>query len=380
MSDPPPIPFLRPSPPRLSRLVPQLEAIEASGTYSNYGPVNASLEAALSEQLFGGLGRCLAVSSATSGLMLAIREAAPRGEGRRYALMPSFTFAAAAHAAIWAGLTPLLCDIDPLTWSADPDSEDELLERHAGRIACIVPYASFGSGLDLDRYARLARERGLGVVVDAAGSLGSLDSDGRGFGAGFPHALVYSMHVTKAFATGEAGVIQCGDGDRIDRLRAMGNFGFDDSRSAVLPGLNAKLSEVGALIALARIDGFEDIVAHRESLATAYRAALPGLQFQHEVGRRLARQFMPAMLPSGWGARRPSVLAALEQAGVSCRTYFSPHLAQQPYFAAECIRGPLPVTEDVASRVMSLPLADGMTIDQVARVARALLTAMHRVP
>ena len=89
-------------------------------------------------------------------------------------------------------------------------------------MACIVPYACFGNGIDLERYERIALEEGVGVVVDAAASLGSLDEHGRGFGVGYPHALVYSMHVTKAFATSEAGVIHCGDPDRLTCLRAMG--------------------------------------------------------------------------------------------------------------------------------------------------------------
>ena len=115
------IPFLRPRPPQLSKLVQELQAIEASGVFSNYGPVNKRFETALTERVFGGVGQCLTVVNATIGLMLAIREAVsePTGRGRikggGYALMPSFTFAAVAQAAIWAGLTPLLCDIDPET-------------------------------------------------------------------------------------------------------------------------------------------------------------------------------------------------------------------------------------------------------------------------
>jgi dTDP-4-amino-4,6-dideoxygalactose transaminase len=366
------IPFLRPQPPRLSRLIRELEAIEESGIYSNYGPVNTRFEAALTDRVFGGAGGCLTVHNATTGLILAIREAAVRDGGRCYALMPSFTFAATAHAAIWAGFTPLLCDIDADSWNACADAEDELRRRYAGRIACFVPYASFGNGVDLDRYARIAHEDGAGLVVDAAASLGSLDTLGRGFGAGFPHALVYSMHVTKCFATAEAGVIHCGDGERLARLRAMANFGFGRPREATMPGLNAKLSEIGALLALARLDDFEPVIEHRAALAAQYRAQLPGFGFQQTSGRRLAYQFMPVLLPENCTIAREAVVAALRADGISVANYFSPHLAEHAYFAKTCAVGDLSTTNRIAERVLSLPMADRMTDEEVSHVCTAL--------
>jgi dTDP-4-amino-4,6-dideoxygalactose transaminase len=366
------IPFLRPRPPRLTRLVRELEAIEASGIYSNYGPVNTRLEAALTEQIFGGEGGCLTVNNATTGLMLALREAAVRDQGRIYALMPSFTFAATAHAAMWAGLTPLLCDIDGQSWNACPHAEDALRRRYAGRIACFVPYACFGNGIDLKRYARIAHEDGAGVVVDAAASLGSLDAAGQGFGAGFDHALVYSMHVTKTFSTAEAGMIYCGNHERLSRLRSMGNFGFGRPREATLPGLNAKLSEIGALLALARLDGFDAVVEHRAALAAAYRDELPDFGFQHVIGRRLAYQFMPVLLPEDCPLSRDAVVAALQREGVGAAHYFSPHLAEHAFFSETCVAGDLSVTRQVAARVLSLPMADVMTRDEVSWVCDTL--------
>jgi dTDP-4-amino-4,6-dideoxygalactose transaminase len=69
----------------------------------------------------------------------------------------------------------------------------------------VVPYATFGNCINLDRYERLGRELGVGIVVDAAASLGSVDEQGRGFGTDFPYPVVFSMHATKSFAVGEAG-------------------------------------------------------------------------------------------------------------------------------------------------------------------------------
>ena len=184
------IPFLRPNPPKLSELLDQLAEIEASNIYSNYGPVNTLLEQSLIRQLFAGSGACVTVCNATIGLMLAIRLAlgVTPDKGRKYALMPSFTFAATAHAAIWAGLIPLLCDIESDTWLPAAAAEDELLEKYGDEIAVIVPYATFGNNLDLDRYGRLSKKYNIPVVVDAAASLGSSNDNGDSFGTGLPPA------------------------------------------------------------------------------------------------------------------------------------------------------------------------------------------------
>jgi dTDP-4-amino-4,6-dideoxygalactose transaminase len=373
------IPFLRPRPARLSGLLAELEAIEAAGWYSNFGPLNRRLESALTERVWGGQGGAVTCANATLGLMLAIREAVGPGPAGRFALMPSFTFAATAHATAWAGLTPLFCDIEEATWVAAPDAEDELLALYGERIACIVPYACFGTAIDLDRYARLARERSVGVVVDAAASLGTLDDAGRGFGAGFPGAVVLSMHATKLFATAEGGIIHSGDRGRLDRLRAMSDFGFETARVATMPGLNAKLSEVIALLGLAKLDDLDRIATHREGLASTYRALLPELCFQQVRGTRVAYQFMPTLLPRGWGPRRDSVITSIEAAGIGCRRYFSPHLWEQPWFAANAVAGDLGVTDDIASRVISLPMADDMTHEEVAAVCEVVRAVMRRL-
>ncbi len=382
------IPFLQPNPSRLSELCAELALIEDSGVFSNYGPVNTRFERELTGAVFGGVGGCLTVCNATIGLMLAIRHAvdsAARDAGhvphrpgsaetarRRYVIMPSFTFAATAHAAIWCGLTPLLCDIDPDTWLPSHESEDALLAQYAGQVAAIVPYATFGNCLDMERYDRVSREHGVPVVVDAAASLGSLDALGRGFGTGSRHSVVFSMHATKTFAVAEGGVIYNADPDALAAMRAMADDGGAGPAGATLPGLNASLSEVTALQALAKLAEFPEVVAHRTGLAAAYARGLPGWTFQRNAGRLQTHQFMPVLLPDSWPGTRPAFLAALAERGVAAATYFSPHLAEQPYFRDICVAGGLGVTDRIAARVVSLPLFDRLTQADVAAVCAEL--------
>ena len=371
------IPLMRPNPPRLSRASALLGAIEDSGTFSNFGPVNTSFENDIRDKLFGGAGACLTVCNATIGLMIAIKEVTRAKRPRqKYALMPSFTFAATAQAALWCGLTPLLCDIDPLTWAPCAESEAALLRKFANEIAIILPYATFGYDIDLARYEALWRSKGIPVVVDAAASLGTVSAGGHGFGTGFSGSVVFSMQATKSFSVGEGGLIHSADPERIARLRAMANFGFGQPRSATMPGLNAKLDEVSALTAQLRLQDYAAIVNHRGMLMQRYRARMDWMRFQPSNGRVQAHQFVPALLPRTMAAQRTALLARLREAGIGAATYFDPHLAEQPYIAANSVCGDLPVTGDVARRMISLPLYDGMTFEDVDDVAECLWDAM----
>jgi dTDP-4-amino-4,6-dideoxygalactose transaminase len=270
----------------------------------------------------------------------------------------------------------LFCDIDPGTWAAAEAAEDALLRRYHGQIAVVVPYATFGYDIDLARYERLWNRHGVPVVVDAAASLGTVAADGRGFGTGFPGAVVFSMHATKSFSTGEGGVIYSADKSLIADMRTMANFGFGAQRSATMIGLNAKLSEISALQAHLRLENYDELIINRDVLVGRYRSALPELTFQAMPPKRQAHQFVPALLPAAIGPRRRDLQERLKARGVGCASYFSPHVAEQPYFSANAKAGPLTVTQDVADRMISLPLFDGMTLGQVDQVCAAVSTEL----
>lgn len=362
------IPLIRPNPPKLSTLTDALISIEQSGIFSNYGPVNSRFENQVIETIFGASGACVTVSNATLGLMLAIKQAVGWRPKGRYALMPSFTFAATAHAALWCGLTPLLCDIDPETWLPDENAEDELLDRYGDDIAVILPNATFGNCLDLTRYNRLSAAHGIPLVVDAAASLGSLDAYGVSFGMGSPHPLVFSMHATKTFATAEAGLIYSADQQLIASLRVMGNFGFGQPRSATMPGLNTKLSEVSALLGLTKLRELELVANHRHGLYELYCNLLPEFTFQRMTGHRIAHQFVSVLVPEALANRVTEVAAELARQGIGSGRYFVPHLAEQPFFQQSCVAGELPVTDAISRRVIALPMSDFLTTDEVGHV------------
>ncbi len=375
------LPLIAPNPPRLSEHLDALRRVEASGVFSNNGPEVRAFEAGVTDKLFGGHGASLAVGNATLGLMLAIRHASGMRTGGlnpkqgTLALMPALTFAATAQAAAWAGLTPLVCDIDANDWGACALEEERLLQRHGDRIGVVVPYATFGNAIDLDRYVHFQRRYGVGIVIDAASSLGTLDDSGLGFGAHAPFAVVHSMHATKTFAVGEGGLIHSGDVDLIATLRSMGNFGFEGSRNATLPGINAKLPEITAIMAQTKLAEIDGIANHRAALEETYRATLPDFQFQAVSGRRRSMQFMPVLLPEYIAHHRDAIVEAIEADGVGCGRYFSPHLGEQPWFQATAMIEPTPVADRIAGRMLSLPITDAMSVADARRAAEALANA-----
>jgi len=258
-----------------------------------------------------------------------------------------------------------------------------LLKAHGAEIAVIMPYATFGYNIDLGHYEALSQRYGVPVVVDAAASLGTLNADGEGFGAGSNIPIIFSMHATKSFAAGEGGVIYSADKAFIDTIKIMSNFGFGRPREATMPGLNAKLSEVGALSALLRLQEFETLVERRQMLVDLYRNALPDFTFQPSRGTRQAHQFVSALLPARFVDQRDALRDGLGREGIGMGAYFSPHLAQQAYFQNNCAFGNLPVTDNVAARIISLPLYDTMTAHEVlsviASLQRQLGLAHHRM-
>lgn len=364
------IPLTCPNPPQLSQLGGALASIEHSGVFSNYGPVNSKFETELLSTLFDAVGACVTVANATLGLMIAIKQAVGWRPTGRYALMPSFTFAAAAHAALWCGLTPLFCDIDRETWLPDADAEDAILRRYGQEVAVILPNATFGNCLDLHRYDRLSATHGIPLVIDAAGALGSRTLEGKAFGLESAHPLIFSMHATKCFATGEGGLIYCANKEKIADLRRMGGFGFNEARIVTMPGLNTKLSEVAALLALAKLQKLEGVAEHRFKLHQLYGRLLPEFTFQRITGQRSAVQFVSVLLPEAHTNYRSEIINKLTRHGIGAGRYFAPHLANHPFFTETCVADDLAVTENISQRVISLPMSDFLTEKDVHHICK----------
>ncbi|KIL41611.1 aminotransferase DegT [Gordoniibacillus kamchatkensis] len=345
--------------------------IESSRRYSNYGPLNSLFEEKVVNEMFDHVGSAVTVNNATSGLMLAISQC--KRPKARYALMPSFTFAATPLAALWCGLEPYFVDITEDTWCMNERMVDDLLEKLGEEVAVVVPYATFGTDMDLTYYQKL-QDAGVPVVVDAAASFGSTGDDGH-FGKGFSGLIVFSFHATKAFGIGEGGLVYSGNGQAIGQIRQAGNFGFSGARESSILGLNSKISEYTAAIALATLDVFQEKTSVRQTLYKWYVKYLTGLGLPekgwifHNCRGIVPHQFFPVLCPEEEMNR--DIVAACANRQVELRTYFSPACHQQKLFAS-CPSTSLQVTDNVSKRILSLPLWEEMTEHDVKTIAERL--------
>jgi dTDP-4-amino-4,6-dideoxygalactose transaminase len=368
------IPFLRPHLVERAAYAHHLDAMDRVRQYTNFGPLNTRFERAVVDGWMGGVGEATTVCNATLGLMLAISEMKRPG---KYALMPSFTFAATPLAAQWCGLEPYFVDVDPDEWVIDHPKFEAIMKRHGDDIAVVVPYATCGTHMDLGPYEALMRA-GLPVVVDAAPCFGT-SFDGEQFGKGFSGAIVFSFHATKAFPVGEGGMVYSADADLIKRLRVASNYCFDGGRESTGLGLNAKLSEIGAAVGLATLEEFPAAVERRIHTHATYVRLLTesgvldsGWRLQGVRGDA-AYQWLPLLAPNV--ASRERLMQTAAARDIELRRYFVPpcHVHRQFNSAP---RGDMTVTDRLGDCVVSLPLWDGMTDQALERVVDAVVASL----
>ncbi|QYR19857.1 aminotransferase class I/II-fold pyridoxal phosphate-dependent enzyme [Paenibacillus sp. sptzw28] len=363
------IPFLRPNLVSKDDYLDLLAEIDASRIYSNYGPMNDRFEQRLTAELFDGTGRLTTVNNATTGLILAISRC--KRPGGKYALMPSFTFPAAPLAALWCGLEPYFIDIRQGDWCMDETKLEEAVTLLAGQAAVIVPYAAFGTCMDLSAYSRWLKS-GIPVVVDAAASIGSSGRHGQ-FGKGFEGAVIYSFHATKTFGIGEGGLVYSADEELIADIRRASNFGFSDARESAMQGMNGKLPEYAAAVGLATLARFNGKIAERQRVSGLYLKQLSkhglmkrGWRMQ-KVSGRIAPSFLPVLCPEN--QQNTVYLKGLADLGVQARSYFHPACHEQLMFR-HCPSGTLETTEQISGRILSLPLWEEMKTEHVERIVQ----------
>lgn len=364
----PPVRFQAPKLPPLDAAGAYFALAEEARWFSNGGPCATLLAERLAAAVGGGV-EAVPVASCTAGLLVTLRAVLGEPSGdRRLVALPSFTFVATAAAVRWCGFEPLWVDVDPDGWHLDAHALDAALDTHRGRVAGVVACSTFGTRPPVSRRAgvdEVAAAHGVPVVYDSAAAWGAVDDQGVVAGAAGV-AEVFSFHATKPFAAGEGGAVTTRDPELADRIRSLANFGFTADRRVPVVGINAKMSELHAAVALAVLDRYHLTLQERRRRAALVRAGLEPFGWRFQLGAAGSTvQFVPALAPSA--EVRDRVLAAAAEAGIELRTYFDPPLHQEAAFAGAAA-GPLPVTEELARRVVSLPMADDLLPRDVERV------------
>jgi dTDP-4-amino-4,6-dideoxygalactose transaminase len=370
------IPIASPTLPDFESLLPRLREIWSSGELTN-GRTVAELEHRVGEML--PERHLVAVSSCTSGLMLALRALGVHGE----VLLPSFTFVATAHAVAWNDCTPVWVDCDPETLNIDvADLERKITPRTAAIVAVYVS----GNPPELGMLQELAARHGVPLVLDAAHAMGA---SFQGAPAGtFGDAEVFSLSPTKTITTCEGGLVTLRDPEVARRVRIGRNYANPGNYDCEFVGLNARMSEIHALVGLQSLALLRQNIQERRRMAALYAARLQGiagLRLQQIANGNLCsyKDFSLRVVRSEFGATRDAVRLELERNGIETRTYFDPPVHRQAAYRPWAPRsGELPRTESTCREVLNLPLFVGLEdadVDRIVGIIRAV-AARTRVP
>jgi len=358
------LPLVRPTIGDTGRLAHRLESILQSGILTN-GAVVRELEEAVAQRL--GVPYVLAVSNCTSGLMLMLQALGAQGR----VVLPSFTFAASAHAVVWAGGTPVWAEIDPERLTADPSDVRSVID---GAVAMTATHV-YGAPCQVDELQAVADEAGVPLVYDSAHALGSTRN---GVPVGrFGTAEVFSLSPTKVTVAGEGGLVATSDPGLAEAIRIGRDYGNPGSYDCQFAGLNARMSELHAAVALHSLQGLDERIDYRNELVRLFKEnvdGLDGISFQRVDPDDVStyKDLTLIVEPDQFGLDIPQLTAALNAEGIDSRRYYSPAIHQQKAYAHLQRERDLPITERIADRVITLPLWSHMSADDVASIASAV--------
>lgn len=369
------IPVARALLPGFDRLEPYLRKIDSHRYYSNHGPLVIELEARLQRRLDLPPHRldlpphrivaCASGTSALMGAMLAVGDKI--GETNPLCLMPAFSFTATAAAARLSGFSPHLVDIEPETLALCPEKLRSHPKLSEARL--VVPVAPFGRAIDLAAWGQFASDTGIPVVIDAAAGFEWLTSPGIRIPASLVVAV--SLHATKAFGSGEGGLIIAPDPDKAMRSYQAINHGFVGTRQAELLATNGKMSEYHAAVALAELDGWDEkhaAYSHVGQLLQGEWQKYPkdGLLWTAPEVAGCYTLYTAANQSAAEAAQ-----AALAMQNIETRFWYGKGVQSHPAHS-NLSRDDLPNTIDAAGRCLGLPAFFDMTADEASRIIRAL--------
>jgi dTDP-4-amino-4,6-dideoxygalactose transaminase len=355
---------------RKRRFLARVRTILRSGRLSNDGPFVREFEARVADAL--QVAHCIATCNATIAMSLLLRALDLSGE----VIVPSFTFVATAHAVRWHGLEPVFCDIDPASHNLDPE---DAVRAVTPRTRAICGVHLWGRPCAVERLTALARAHNLHIFFDAAHAFGC-SKHGRLIG-GFGEAEVFSFHATKQVNAFEGGAITTNDAALAAALRRLRAFGVESGAVEGI-GINAKMSEVSAAMAITNLESVHDFRAASCQNYRRYRHGLegiPGVRVCHYDERELCNYHYVVIEVDRavTGLSRDDLLTVLAAEKVVARRYFAPGCHRvEPYRSTRAAARPLPATERLCDRVLVLPNGVHLGADSIDAVCELIAAAV----
>ncbi len=340
------------------------------------GPKCRELEAALSLRAGGRPVRV--VNSATAALEFALRVAGI-GPGDEV-ITTSLTWVATSNVILAVGAKPVFIDVDPATRLIDLT---QVAAAVSERTRAILPVDLAGLPVDRDLLYELAARYGLRVIEDAAQSQGA-HWRGRELGS-FGDLVAFSFHPNKNMTTGEGGCLVMNSEEearQFEKLRLQGvTRNADGTYDCDVLGGKANLTDIAAAIGLGQIKRLDQANLRRRELARLYFPKLAGLPLQLPPAdfENSNWHMFQVLLPEALAGQRAEVMRLLREAGIATGLHYPAIHTMSLYKARGLAERPLPHTESVAARILTLPLFPAMQeadVDRVATSLRQVLAAL----
>jgi dTDP-4-amino-4,6-dideoxygalactose transaminase len=289
-------------------------------------------------------------------------------------IVPSLTFFATGHAALWNNLRPVLADCHPSRWTLDPA---DLEQRITKKTSAIVGVHLYGNPCAIEELTTIAAAYRLKLLFDAAHAFGSMHN-GRRIGQ-FGDVEVFSLSPTKTLVAGEGGLITTNDGVLARRLRAARNYGDAGTYDCEILGMNARMSEFHASMALAGLPRVDAKVGRHNRIASSYTADLEGVSgisvpVLPAGDLSTFKDYCVYVDSEAFGLNRDQLSEALKAENIETRRYFYPPLNRQRIYRGFVDEStpPLTHTDRISSGVLSLPIYESLCDHQLAKVILAI--------
>ena len=331
---------------------------------TNMGPLASDLELRLKETL--KVGHLLFVTNGTVALQMAIKALDLKGE----IITTPFSFVATTSSIVWEGCTPVFVDIEEDSLNIDPAKIEAAITSDTSAILATHVY---GNPCDVEKIEEIAKKHDLKVIYDAAHAFG-VEVNGKSVFE-FGDISTCSLHATKLYHSGEGGLIITKDAFLLKKLAHMRNFGFNGPETFSELGINGKNSEFHAAMGLANLKYIDQISRKRKELTQRYDDKLRNLKARrplwHSASEKNAAYYP---LVFDYEELMLTCIEELKLHEIFTRRYFYPSLAKSlPYVAPQ----DLPVTENIAQRVLCLPLYYDLTLEEVDLICRLILRVQN---
>ena len=306
-------------------------------------------------------------SNGHMALELALQALELKGE----VITTPFTFASTTHAIVRNDLTPVFCDIDPITYTIDADKIEKLITP---KTCAIVPVHVYSNICDVEQIERIAQKHNLKVIYDAAHAFG-VEYKNKGIGS-FGDASMFSFHATKVFNTIEGGAVCYEDADFGKRLYELKNFGIEGPEIVSGVGANAKMNEFQAAMGLCNLRHVHEEIEKRHKVYERYIENLSDVKGivlprkQENVKTNYA--YFPVVFLDEYGMNRDEVYDMLMSHGIFARKYFYPLTSIYDCYSGLFDTAQTPVALDISKRVLTIPMYADLSFDDVDLISRVI--------